>query len=66
MFWNADWTKGEENYNNWEVKLSREMFGATWGLSYIDTDLSDAQCASFSGYDDLCSAGVVASLSKAF
>lgn len=66
VFWNADWTKGEENYNNWEVKLSREMFGATWGLSYIDTDLSDAQCASFSGYDDLCSAGVVASLSKAF
>lgn len=66
VFWNADWSEGEEHYNNWEVKLSREMFGATWALSYVDTDLSDAQCASFSGYDDLCSAGVVASLSKAF
>lgn len=66
VFWNADWTEGEEKYNNWEIKLTRDMLGATWSLSYVDTDLSDAQCASFSGYDDLCDAGVVAAVSKTF
>ncbi|UUY07857.1 TorF family putative porin [Pseudomonas sp. J452] len=66
VFFNADYSKAEQDYNNWEIKLTRDLFGATWGLSYVDTDLSDAQCASFSGYDDLCSAGAVASVSKAF
>ncbi|MGL4318639.1 MAG: TorF family putative porin [Pseudomonas sp.] len=66
MFFNADYSKAEQDYNNWEIKLTRDLFGATWGLSYVDTDLSDAQCASFSGYDDLCSAGAVASVSKTF
>jgi hypothetical protein len=40
--------------------------GVTWGLSYIDTDLSKSECASWYGYGDLCTATVVASASKAF
>lgn len=53
-------------YNEWEVKLSKELFGATWGLAYIDTDLSKAECANFLGYDDICDATAVASVSKSF
>lgn len=54
------------SYHEWEAKLSRELFGVTWGLSYIDTDLSKAECFSNWGYDDLCSATVVASAAKRF
>jgi uncharacterized protein (TIGR02001 family) len=66
VFFNADYSQARQDYDNWEVKLTRDLLGVTWGLSYVDTDLSDAECASFSGYDDLCSAGVVASASKVF
>jgi len=66
VFFNKDWSKGEEDYNNWSLGLRRDMLGVTWGLSYVDTDLSDAECLSFSGYDDLCDATLVASASKTF
>ena len=47
-------------------RLNRELAGITWGLSYVDTDLSDAECLSFTGYDDLCGADLVMSASKTF
>lgn len=53
-------------YYEWEAKLTREFVGVTWGLSYIDTDLSQSECASWYGYGDLCTATVVASVSKTF
>ncbi|MGX1187065.1 uncharacterized protein (TIGR02001 family) [Pseudomonas sp. F-14 TE3623] len=64
-FWS---TNGESRdaYTEWEAKLTRDFVGVTWGLSYIDTDLSKSECASWYGYDDLCNATVVASASKAF
>ncbi len=57
---------GEESYREWEVKLTHELAGVLLGLSYIDTDLSKSQCTSNWGYDDLCSATAVASVSKTF
>ncbi|RJG13898.1 hypothetical protein D3879_11925 [Pseudomonas cavernicola] len=54
------------DYRNWEIKLSRDLIGVTWGLSYIDTDLSKTECQSFTGFDDLCGATLVASASKTF
>ena len=54
------------DYNNWEVKLTRDLFDITWGLSYVDSDLSKTECLYFSGYDDLCGAGLIASASKTF
>ena len=66
VFFNADYSKARQDYNNWEVAFTRDLFGATWGLSYVDTDLSDAECESFSGYDDLCGAGLIASAKKVF
>ena len=66
VFFNKDWTRGEEEYNNWSVGLQRDMLGVTWGLSYIDTDLSKAECLNFMGYDDVCSATLMASASKTF
>ncbi|MDR6917226.1 uncharacterized protein (TIGR02001 family) [Pseudomonas sp. 3296] len=56
----------EDSYREWEVKLTHELAGVMLGLSYIDTDLSKSQCTSNWGYDDLCSATVVASVSKSF
>lgn len=56
----------EDSYREWEVKLSHELAGVMLGLSYIDTDLSKSQCTSNWGFDDVCSATVVASISKSF
>ncbi|MGE8064090.1 TorF family putative porin [Pseudomonas sp. NPDC089569] len=56
----------EDSYHEWEVKLTHELAGVMLGLAYIDTDLSENQCASNWGFDDVCSATVVASVSKSF
>ncbi|BCX67744.1 TorF family putative porin [Pseudomonas izuensis] len=58
--------RAEDSYHEWEVKLTHELAGVVLGLSYIDTDLSKSQCASNWGFDDVCSATVVASVSKSF
>ena len=54
------------DYNNWEVRLNKELWHLDWSLSYIDTDLSDSECESFMGYRDVCSATVVAGVSTTF
>ncbi len=54
------------NYDEWEAKLTRSAFGVDWGLSYVATDLSKSECASYYGYTDVCSATVVVSASKTF
>ena len=66
VFFNADYSRARQDYDNWYVSLSRDLLGVTWGLSYVDTDLSDAECLSFSGYEDLCGAGLIASARKVF
>lgn len=57
---------GENSYREWEVKLTHNLAGVVLGLSYIDTDLSQSQCLSNWGFKDMCTATVVASLSKSF
>ncbi|WP_426206434.1 TorF family putative porin [Pseudomonas sp. TWP3-1] len=57
---------GDESYREWEVKLTHDLAGVVLGLSYLDTDLSQTQCLSNWGFKDVCSATVVASLSKSF
>lgn len=64
-FWSAN-GESRDAYSEWEAKLTRDFVGVTWGLSYIDTDLSKSECASWYGYGDLCTATVVASASKTF
>ncbi len=65
LFWSQNGT-GTDSYREWEAKVSYELFDVTWGLSYIDTDLSDDQCASNYGFTDTCGSTVVASVSKSF
>lgn len=64
-FWSAN-GESRDAYSEWEAKLTRDFVGVTWGLSYIDTDLSKSECANWYGYGDLCTATVVASASKTF
>jgi uncharacterized protein (TIGR02001 family) len=66
VFFNADYSRARQDYDNWYITLNRDLLGVTWGLSYVDTDLSDAECLSFSGYEDLCGAGLIASARKVF
>lgn len=66
VFWNSDFSRSRSDYRDWEIKLTRDLLGVTWGLSYIDTDLSKAECLNFMGYDDVCSATLQASASKTF
>lgn len=65
LLWSRSGT-GSESYREWEAKLTRDFLGVTWGLAYVDTDLSESQCASNYGFTDTCSATVVASVSKTF
>lgn len=58
--------QSRDSYHEWQLRLSHDFLALTWELSYIDTDLSKSECATWYGYDDLCSATVVASVSKAF
>lgn len=55
-----------DDYHEWEVKLTRTMLSLDWSVSYIDTDLSKRECASYLGFTDVCSATVVASVVKTF
>ena len=55
-----------DGYREWEVRLNRPWLGLDWSLSYVDTDLSEAECASFNGFDDVCSATLVAGVAKTF
>ncbi|WP_298190934.1 TorF family putative porin [uncultured Pseudomonas sp.] len=54
------------NYNEWEVKLDRDLMGLNWSLSYVDSDMSKAECLNYLGFDDICGAAVVAGISKDF
>ncbi|MGE8153290.1 TorF family putative porin [Pseudomonas vancouverensis] len=64
-FWSSNGDH-REAYYEWEAKLTKAFVGVTWGLSYVDTDLSKSECGGWYGYDDLCSATVVASATKTF
>lgn len=55
-----------DTYDEWEVKLSHELVGLDWAVSYVDTDLSQAECLNNWGFKDACTATVVASVSKSF
>lgn len=65
IYYSADGS-ASSGYNEWEVKLSKEYEGVKFSASYIDTDLSKNECMSYYGFDDLCTATVTVSLSKAF
>ncbi|MDR2306651.1 MAG: TorF family putative porin [Paucimonas sp.] len=64
--WYANDGASRDAYHEWEVKLSRKMLSLDWAVSYVDTDLSKAECASYMGFRDVCSATVVASVGKTF
>lgn len=64
--WFANDGSSRDAYYEWQVKLSRMMLSLDWSVSYIDTDLSKAECASYLGFNDICSATVVASVGKSF
>lgn len=53
-------------YHEWEAKISKEVFGLNWGLAYVGTDISDAECVSYLGFDDVCEGSLVASIGKSF
>lgn len=65
VFFSADGSS-RADYTDWSVALTRDLFDITWGLTYVDSDLSKTECLYFSGYDDLCGAGLIASASKTF
>lgn len=58
--------KTRQRYDEWVAKVSKDFIGATWSLSYVDTDISKAECSNLMGYDDLCSATLVAGVKKSF
>ncbi|ROM98651.1 hypothetical protein BK656_05690 [Pseudomonas brassicacearum] len=59
-------SKGRSKYAEWEARFEKDYLEATWSASLVDTDLSSSECKSLSGYDDLCSAELVFSVTKKF
>lgn len=55
-----------QGYNDWQVSLTKEMFGVEFGAAYIDTNLSKSECSYIMGVDDVCSATVSVSATKHF
>ncbi|MBT9236109.1 TorF family putative porin [Pseudomonas sp. MG-2] len=53
-------------YNEWQIELNKELLGLKWSLSYADSNLSKVECLNFNGFDDVCSATVIAGISKSF
>lgn len=58
--------KARSRYNEWDARISKELLNVKWSLAYIDTDISDSECTSFLGFDDVCDATIVASIGKVF
>lgn len=55
-----------DRYKEWQVTVSKQYFDLNWSLSFVDSDLSSSECLSYAGYDDVCSASLVAGVSKSF
>ncbi len=55
-----------DSYHEWQLKLSKELFGLNWSASYVDTDLDDSECANYMGFDDVCAATLVLGVNRSF
>lgn len=55
-----------ESYRSWEVELSKVYVGLNWSTSFVGTDLSKAECASYLGFEDVCANRMVFGVSKDF
>lgn len=55
---------GNQSYSDWSLGVSTAYLGLTWGLTYVDTNISKDSCFPGSGHEDLCSATAVLSISK--
>lgn len=53
-------------YNEWQVSLSKKLLGLDWSLAYVDSNLSNDECASYNGFDDVCGSNLVLGVSKSF
>lgn len=62
-FWSSE-EKARRSFYDWEVKISKDVYGVNVFASYIDTDLSKNECFSATGFDDVCSATLVVGVSK--
>ncbi|WP_410481653.1 TorF family putative porin [Pseudomonas plecoglossicida] len=55
-----------DSYNAWIAKLSKSLLGIKWSVAYADSSLSKSECASFNGFDDVCSSTVIFGAEKTF
>lgn len=53
-------------YKEWQVSLSKKLLGLDWSLAYVDSNLSNDECASYNGFDDVCGSSLVLGVSKSF
>ncbi|MBM3549381.1 MAG: hypothetical protein FJX54_20785 [Alphaproteobacteria bacterium] len=54
---------GAPDYLDWSLGVAKEVLGFNFGLAYVDTDLSKAEC--FAG-GNLCDGRLIASVTKKF
>jgi uncharacterized protein (TIGR02001 family) len=54
----------EQEYEDWNISVSKGFMGVDLALTYTDTSLDDNECAAFAGDEDYCDAIVAVSISK--
>jgi uncharacterized protein (TIGR02001 family) len=57
---------GLEDFANWSVALSRELFGFVFAIGYYDTSVSKSACPLGVGGSNICSARALASVTRTF
>ncbi|WP_277962672.1 TorF family putative porin [Pseudomonas sp. RIT-To-2] len=65
VFWDRD-MHARQGYREWEVKVSRNLVGVEFGVSYVDNDLTKFECASYSGDGSVCSSAFIFTAKKKF
>ncbi len=57
---------GLEDFANWSVAVSREVFGFVFTVGYYDTSVSKSDCPLGVGGSNVCSARALASVTRSF
>lgn len=54
----------DDEYHDWSVGVSKDWIGVNWSLAYVETDLTDAKCNSFTGSPEGCDGTAILTVSK--
>lgn len=55
-----------QTYHDWKIEASKRLLGLDWSVAYVDSDLSESECASYAGDKEGCSSTLIFGVKKTF